>query len=659
MRFGRISGSVIQLSSLKGGIMSKQESHSHPRAVRRWVPTAALVFFALASASALAHDEVACCLPNGAGCIVVDHEQCENFCGTFIDEVDDCSAILCLQQFPPPPPPPQPVLGACCFDNGSCENISQCNCDNQGGTYQGDNTDCFSNCPAPFGRCCILGPPYSCEDNVTPGSCAADCGLWTDELTCDEASCPLFIGGACCIDDACITGASQEWCECKGGLYGGDFSTCDDVACAPDEGSCCLPNGSCVLTDLCDCDNRCGIFGGPGTACGVCPAIAQGRCCLPNGTCQILSSCQCADLCGTFGGAGTNCQGLCPLPIRGACCLPAGACSRVTSCQCAHECGTYQGNSTRCPEETLQERSPTGKVVLEEDVIPEPIPVPIECPILIPGACCLQDYSCIMTDSCDCADQCGEFGGSGSDCSTCVPPPVCATPAQGCWGDVINVGLTAVHMVALCNGDVLMASHDFPTVWAVFDPTTDTPGPLQNGVAFRCLGGSNHGNPCVLNGNCPGGQCTSHQLFCSGHAQIVDGDVYGKVLFMGDLGWPNTHMASIYDPWTNSWEVQEDAPAERFYPAMVRRQKPPTFLIRLSPWVHSGRACPGPVPDPGRPTPISIFPRTRACTIWGTGREAGLRSTPAWEKATRPAASFRSSWIRCWSIGRRHFRRRR
>ena len=50
----------------------------------------------------------------------------------------------------------------------------------------------------------------------------------------------------------------------------------------PVAGACCLPNGSCIITDDCDCKSQCGVFSGPGTICGfACPIAPSGAGCLP------------------------------------------------------------------------------------------------------------------------------------------------------------------------------------------------------------------------------------------------------------------------------------------------------------------------------------------------------------------------------------------
>jgi len=42
------------------------------------------------------------------------------------------------------------VIGACCLPDGSCEQLSEFDCETQGGVYQGNEVDCISvDCPQP------------------------------------------------------------------------------------------------------------------------------------------------------------------------------------------------------------------------------------------------------------------------------------------------------------------------------------------------------------------------------------------------------------------------------------------------------------------------------------------------------------------------------
>lgn len=82
-----------------------------------------------------------------------------------------------------------PVIGACCFPDGSCMMLEQAECEAGGYLF--------------------LGGP------------------------CDQADCPQPATGACCRDEVCVDGITQDQCEADGGVYQGDGSTCDPDPCIP------------------------------------------------------------------------------------------------------------------------------------------------------------------------------------------------------------------------------------------------------------------------------------------------------------------------------------------------------------------------------------------------------------------------------------------
>jgi len=91
--------------------------------------------------------------------------------------------------------------GGCCFDDFSCEQVTENECDSAGGTYQGDGTNC------------------------------------------DD--CPLPPTGACCFEEACQVLTESE-CAGAGGDYRGDGTNCDD-------------NDGNGLADICE-DGDCSGF---------------------------------------------------------------------------------------------------------------------------------------------------------------------------------------------------------------------------------------------------------------------------------------------------------------------------------------------------------------------------------------------------------------
>jgi hypothetical protein len=121
--------------------------------------------------------------------------------------------------------------GACCLDDGSCEQavlLGGGDCWTQGGAYQGDDTPCATvTCPQP---------------------------------------------GACCLDDGSCTFVVRNDCTAVGGAYQGDGVSCAATDC-PQPGACCLEDGSCFYVPPETCDALDGQYQGGGTACEsvVCP----------------------------------------------------------------------------------------------------------------------------------------------------------------------------------------------------------------------------------------------------------------------------------------------------------------------------------------------------------------------------------------------------
>ncbi|MHC5005626.1 MAG: DUF7467 domain-containing protein [Planctomycetota bacterium] len=106
-----------------------------------------------------------------------------------------------------------------------------------GGDYQGDTTTCTSvDCPQPPGACCF--PDGSCEE-LLEAECDSAGGDWQGAFTtCSEVDCPQ--PGACCLPDGtCVPVAEAGGGDCtaQGGEYLGDGTECTPDACLG--GSCC------------------------------------------------------------------------------------------------------------------------------------------------------------------------------------------------------------------------------------------------------------------------------------------------------------------------------------------------------------------------------------------------------------------------------------
>lgn len=103
--------------------------------------------------------------------------------------------------------------GSCCFLDKitgayTCtENVNQvwCNARPYSTFYPGQ--PCGSHPCPPTGACVIQYPSgiYGCTDGVTDENCN---GSWFMGKTCDEV-----LTGACCGNDDCYEGVSQDWCR--------------------------------------------------------------------------------------------------------------------------------------------------------------------------------------------------------------------------------------------------------------------------------------------------------------------------------------------------------------------------------------------------------------------------------------------------------------
>ena len=87
---------------------------------------------------------VPCCFP-GAGCVELEAWECEAAGGTAGPLGQSCADTVC---FP---------IGSCCLPDGSCEDgLSPEECAALNGAFQGDGTDCSSaDCPEPVGAACF------------------------------------------------------------------------------------------------------------------------------------------------------------------------------------------------------------------------------------------------------------------------------------------------------------------------------------------------------------------------------------------------------------------------------------------------------------------------------------------------------------------------
>ncbi|MFO0962785.1 MAG: hypothetical protein U0625_07730 [Phycisphaerales bacterium] len=157
--------------------------------------------------------------------------------------------------------------GACCND-GSCDILTQQDCQGTGGTYRGDGTACTATL-------CDNGAPVACCFPATGGclnlpatQCASAGGVpGAAGSTCANTNCNPQ--GACCLPDgSCAGPMSPTACAQLGGTYKGDNSTCATVTCPPPLGAACFSNGFCLQLTQADAATAGATWKGPGTSCG-------------------------------------------------------------------------------------------------------------------------------------------------------------------------------------------------------------------------------------------------------------------------------------------------------------------------------------------------------------------------------------------------------
>lgn len=124
--------------------------------------------------------------------------------------------------------PPLLPTGACCFANGTCQILTQTNCQAQGGAYQGDSTTCTPNpCPQPTGACCLPG-------EVCTITTAADCTTQGGAYQGDNTSCTPnpCLTGACCFANGSCQSLTAAQCLAQGGAFQGAGVSCTPNPCS-------------------------------------------------------------------------------------------------------------------------------------------------------------------------------------------------------------------------------------------------------------------------------------------------------------------------------------------------------------------------------------------------------------------------------------------
>ncbi|MEM7228385.1 MAG: M12 family metallo-peptidase [Planctomycetota bacterium] len=381
----------------------------------------------------------ACCFADGS-CNEQTQADCSNAGGTYQGDGSDCS----------PNPCPQPATGACCFGNGTCNIDTAVGCAAAGGTYDGDNTNCSPNpCPQPVGACCL--PDGSCIV-VNANDCAAQSGLFQGIfVSCGSVNCPQP-EGACCFPDGSCTVLTVGNCDVLNGVYQGDNTSCSPNPCPQPTGACCFASGVCTIETGSDCSNQGGAYQGDGSSCtpNPCPQ-PMGACCLADGSCNVNTSAGCTAAGGVYQGNDTVCNpNPCPQPM-GACCFPDGSCTVLTVGNCTVLGGVYEGDSTVCS--------------------PNPCPQPT-------GSCCVGAQCFVLTES-ECDAFSGSYNGDGSACS----PDPCFVPVTCPWDCAPDNGDGTFGNGAVNIDDLLEVINSFDAPGGPCDSEPDNgDGTFGNGI---------------------------------------------------------------------------------------------------------------------------------------------------------------------------------
>ena len=156
--------------------------------------------------------------------------------------------------------------GACCLNNGSCQQLTESTCLAQGGNFIGAGTTCSaSTCSSSLVPCCFAATggclTLTAANCVAAGGVAGPAGQ-----TCSGYVC--FPIGACCLQDgSCVGGVSPGQCTSQGGVFQGNGTLCTSGLCPEPTGAACFPNGFCLVLTQAQAAVSGAVWQGPGTTC--------------------------------------------------------------------------------------------------------------------------------------------------------------------------------------------------------------------------------------------------------------------------------------------------------------------------------------------------------------------------------------------------------
>lgn len=229
--------------------------------------------------------------------------------------------------------PPCGMGASCCHPDGSCTLETPADCEASGGIAGRVGSGCTpSPCP---GACCL--DDGTCQE--MPGATCAAMPLSTfiPGVTCAAAVCSPLPVGACCLASGCEDAPEDA---CHGAFWSGPGSSCATGACNPL--ACCI-DLNCAEAPTAQCLVSGGTPQGPGSTCVTARCVEAEACCDASG-CSDLAPQDCT---GAALGPGATCATAdCAAP-RG-CCRPDGTCTDEPPADCVAAGGAPQSGGTAC-----------------------------------------------------------------------------------------------------------------------------------------------------------------------------------------------------------------------------------------------------------------------------------------------------------------------
>ncbi len=410
------------------------------------VPVVSCLIAVLAMPSWAYAQQGACCRA-GWPCEVTDESRCEQGGGTYMGDGSNCNPDPC-------------VTGACCnqttfacFDG---DTLADCNNRGPGFTFLGGGTVCANDCVS--GACCIVpgeGQPPGCFGAYTPWDCATAFGTFVPGGTCTATeACCLAVGGCQDMDPIC--------CLADGGVPQGSGVLCISNPCGAPTRACCLPSGVCQTETLGDCQALNGTWGN--TAADQC--TTPEACCFESSGCLDLDPLCCTDLQGYPQGQGS----ICGTPV--ACCDDAtNACSLKTEVCCI-----WAG---------------PGFTAMPGELSCQPNPCGCDCPGDVDGNGIVDfdDVDDMVTELLsdtpnDCANVNGDLFVNGLD----IQPFVELVLANGGLGTPCYTGACCDAATGVCTDTLpaaCQAPDDFRGVGTICDPVPPCPLPPTGACCFE------------------------------------------------------------------------------------------------------------------------------------------------------------------------------